>query len=132
MMVSKSAEFRTFAGEEGERLALRILSAESPAKEGGLEFSVECEDHCFRTVLDPSEAAKLSEFLGLGYRNEGSGLLVFRGDQGEQLTFRHSNMGEPYREGVEVRVEGVDDFPDYLGPFVESSEIRRARAFITQ
>lgn len=67
----------------------------------------------------------------LSYQEALNGSIAFHGMEGERLVFHHSNMGEPYREGVEIRVEGVDSFPDYQGPFVESSEVRRIRDFLT-
>lgn len=132
MLVSKGTEFGTFGGEDGVRLTLRLLA--TPPSDNGwdVEVSLECDDCCFRAVLDRSETARLHSFLGFSYRDAERGFLAFSGGQGERITFRHSNMGEPYREGVVVQVKGLDAFPDYLDPFIESSEIRRMRDFITQ
>ena len=131
MLVSNSKQCATFRGEDGERLILHLQHGESAADSEVVEISLECDDHHFRTSLDRSETSQLREFLKFSYRDAKIGSVIFIGQKGEQLIFRHSNMGEPYREGIDVSIEDVKDFPDYLGPFVESFEARRMRDFIT-
>lgn len=132
MQVITSAAHTTVRGEEGERMTLRTIRDQATATTPALELSVETGDHYFRTTLDGDEATQLGEFLGVSYRDAVQHSLSFTGQNGERLVFRHSNMGEPYREGVDVRVEGVDHFPDYVGPFIETCEATLARDFIRQ
>jgi len=130
MLVSKSTQSSTFVGEDGERLTLQIpLTADDNEI---VALSLECDGHHFRTTLASSEVNHLREFLKFSYRDAELGSVAFSGQQGERLIFSHSNMGEPYREGVDIHVEGVKDFPDFLGPFIESSVARHVRDFITQ
>jgi hypothetical protein len=49
----------------------------------------------------------------------------FHGEGGETLTVRPSNMGEPYRDGMDFTVEDGDD---YFGAFLTASEIKRLHA----
>jgi len=132
MQVGNIKQFATIAGEDGERLTLRILDTPAVTDGGTLELSLECGDHYFRAILDGSEAEQLVDFIGFSYRTAETKLLVFSADNGERLTFRHSNMGEPYREGIDVRIEGAEDFPDYLGPFIESRGVREMCDFFNQ
>lgn len=130
MFVDTSTRVKTFFGEDGGRLSLRPLPSSSPGTPGTVELSLEHDDHFFRATLGLSEAIQLCEFLGHHYRNATHSFLAFNGQQGERLTFRHSNMGEPYREGVEVRVENVEGFPDYLGPFIDCSDFEWMRKLL--
>lgn len=133
MKALKGAHFAAFAGEEDdERLTLRKVCTGTSANDVQVEISLECRRRCFRALLDDSELAMLRDFLGTSYGDSGADLLALSDRKGERLTFEHTNKGEPYREGVQVQVEGVDDFPDYIGPFIESSDIRSALAFLAQ
>lgn len=137
MQVITSNRHITLRGEEGERVTLRADTLQGDLPQAGktthtLELSVESGEYYFRTMLNPRESSELREFMAASYRDAVQQSLSFSGEQGERLVFRHSNMGEPYREGLDVRVEGVAQYPDYLGPFLESSEVRRARDFLRQ
>lgn len=46
----------------------------------------------------------------------------FHGEDGETLTVRPSNMGEPFRDGMDFTIESGDD---YFGAFLTQGEIRR-------
>lgn len=132
MQVVTSTEHTTVRGEEGERLTLRVIPSQGADPTPALELSLEAGDYYFRTRLDDAEVTQLGDFLSVSYRDAVQQSLSFDGANGERLLFRHSNMGEPYREGFDVRVEGVEQFPDYMGPFVETSEANLARDFIRQ
>ena len=54
--------------------------------------------------------------------NSGVKPVRFMGESGEQLTIRQSNMGEPYRDGIDFTIESGDD---YFGAFIEVREVRR-------
>ncbi len=53
----------------------------------------------------------------------------FIGEKGEQVMLRYSNMGEPYRDGVDFN---IDCDNDYFGAFLEVSEIRRMSDFLNE
>lgn len=52
---------------------------------------------------------------------------VFRGENGEQLTLCPSNMGEPFREGIDFTYQ---DEHDHLGGFFEVSEVASLAHFL--
>jgi hypothetical protein len=130
MRVSKSNQSVTVCGEDGERITLRANPSQWASCSEGIELSLECSGHYFCTFLDPNEVTQLGEFLKFSYGNTEHQSIAFSSEDGVRIIFRHSNMGEPYREGVDICVEGVDNFPDYMGPFVESSEAVEMRKFI--
>lgn len=132
MLVNRGTQFAAFRGEDGERITLRVSKCQSDSPIEACELSLECSGHYFRAVLDSHEVTGLADFLMFRYSNANVGSIAFEGEQGERLILRHSNMGEPYREGVSIAVEGVEEFPDYVGPFVESFEVKRMRGFIAQ
>lgn len=51
----------------------------------------------------------------------------FIGENGEKLQLSASNMGEPYRDGIDLSVT-VDN--DYFSAFFEVEEARRLRDFL--
>jgi hypothetical protein len=46
----------------------------------------------------------------------------FTGEDGEKITIRPSNMGEPYRDGIDFTIESGDQ---YFGAFLEVYEVKR-------
>ena len=55
--------------------------------------------------------------------------VTFTGEDGETLKMRTSNMGEPYRDGVDFSVETLDE--DFCA-FFEVSELRRMQKFLNE
>jgi hypothetical protein len=53
--------------------------------------------------------------------------VVFTGEDRERLVMRPTNMGEPYRDGVDFSIE---DDGDYIGAFVEVRELKAMRDFL--
>lgn len=55
--------------------------------------------------------------------------IVFVGEGGERIALRRSNMGEPYRDGVDFDIQtDCDEF----GAFLEVQELRRMRDFLNK
>jgi len=130
MQVTLFKNSSTFHGEDEETLTLRTKLAEGSPNQDQVEIILEDDGHVFCASLNDMEVKKLAEFLERGYDSASSGLLVL-GDKNEiSLVFRHDNMGEPYREGVRVRVSGSDHFPDHLGPFIEKRQANEMRRFL--
>lgn len=55
--------------------------------------------------------------------------VIFSGENGELLSMRRSNMGEPYRDGADFTMETEDE---YFGAFLEVSELKRMRDFLNE
>ena len=111
MQACTTGQIRTFLGEDGEHFTLRRFSKGNCSS---IEVSLECDGAGFRGTLDHSERDRLGDFLESEAK---AGRIVFKGVSGARLVFEHDTLGEPFREGLKVLVEGLDDFPDYLGPF---------------
>jgi len=55
--------------------------------------------------------------------------ITFHGEDGASLQISRSNMGEPYRDGVEFNFSTEDD---YFGGFLEVAELKRLREFLIE
>lgn len=55
--------------------------------------------------------------------------VVFDGESGEKLTLSPSNMGEPYRDGIDLSFESDDQ---YFGGFLTAQEARKVRDFLNE
>ena len=55
--------------------------------------------------------------------------VVFHGGEGERLEMSRSNMGEPYRDGINIR---LDTDEERFGAFLELLEVRRMQEFLTE
>lgn len=130
MEVIKYLNSATFYGEDGDRLGARAQG--SAGRLQSLELSLECDDNFIATALSKSEACELKDFLSVVSGKSSVSSIAFPGADGERLVFSHTNRGEPFREGIDVRLEGVKEFPDYLGPFIEDCEIRNVVTFLTK
>lgn len=55
---------------------------------------------------------------------------VFEGEDGEQLTVRYTNRGDPYSQGIELAFE--DDSSKYINIYLEKREAKRLVALINR
>ena len=53
--------------------------------------------------------------------------VVFTGEDNSRLSISRSNMGEPYRDGVDFSIEHDDN---YVSVFVETWELESMRDFL--
>lgn len=115
-------------GENGGRIVVSAdLWAKDPDKIGIAMKMVDGDGRAmFR--LDDEETLQLRAMIEAQLpkrRFEGKGI-SFRGSDGAVLSFRPSNMGEPYREGFDV-CYGIDngDYVDYrTSVFIQDREVR--------
>ena len=130
MLVHSIKRATSFRGEDGEQITLRVRPYQPGSAIEVTEVAMDCDQYHFSGALQSHEVDQLREFLSQTDREATSGSLAFEGENGERVVFRRDNRGEPFREGVSVRVEGFDEFPDYMGPFLESGEVRGIRDFL--
>lgn len=127
MNVENSAVFR---GEDDEILNLRAFFPKEAPGTLSVELFLTTDDYAFCARLDEHEVDQLIAFLGFKYGDAESQLLKLGDPEAEHLVFRHSNKGEPYREGVDIIVEGSDSYPDYRGPFIETRDANEMRRYL--
>lgn len=132
MQVNNIKKYAKFIAEKGETIALCMPNNILASSRLFLEFSLESEGNYLRTSLTRFEGTQLSEFLKSSCLDSDKTAITLTGQEGERLTFRHSNLGEPYREGIEICVEGIESFPDYICPFVQTFVARKIGDHIAQ
>lgn len=124
MQVIEPKNAKPFHGHDGELITVALL--DTPTK--GMEFTIQDGTDEFCARLGSEETDQLADFLATSYDPLLDNQYVkFTGQNGEILTIRHSNRGEPYQEIVQICVESQS-----LDLYVELSthEASRMKRFI--
>lgn len=124
-----------FYAEDGDK-----VSVLHDAGGAGVQFSLEVDGRRAggHLLLEEGEATRLRDLFNDLYpavkadrRTVGSTSVHFSSGNGDELAFVHSNRGEPYREGVDVSLDGEGG--EYWGRlFLEEGEARRLRDLLNK
>jgi|GEM_PF-2787437 len=60
--------------------------------------------------------------------NRHIGAKIFRGEDGDSLTIRYDNRGEPFREGVNIELQ--DDDYNGVSIFLDERELKELKDFL--